>query len=207
MKTNPDMLPVATAAMSGSSPRRRPSLGAALVVGLLLATPAAAAGEEGLWEVRIGSDLVLDDTGRLADEAQPVRVSVGAGLYATDHLVLGARARLGVGSAGEGGGQEDSRWEALAIGTGLWSVAAVELVGTVGLGYYSEELGGSDWTFDDRGPILAVEGGLRLPLHRRIRPELVASYTLSHSQHHERNTSYPEWTHAVMAGLAFAFTL
>jgi hypothetical protein len=172
------------------------------LLALLLPTTALAKPTEAQrrWvDLQVGTHVTLADSARFSEENDRVRLSASASVYLLEDLAVGVRGRFGVP------GDPAHSYEVLATASyDFLRIPLAHLFAGAGLGYYWREVWGSDWVFNDDGFCANLETGLRFAFSRWIVPAVVFTYALSHSQHHERNSSYPEWTHGLLAGVTLS---
>jgi hypothetical protein len=175
-----------------------------VVMSLLLSPSLSLATEpERRWvDLSVGTHLALADSAELHEENDRLRISTSAGFFVLDNLTVGIRGRFGVPA------EDSESYEAMA--TTSYSFLRVPLAyvfAGAGLGYYWREVRGSDWVFHDDGFTANIDLGLSLAFSRWIAPAVVFTYALSHSKHHEINSSYPAWTHGLLAGVTVSFSI
>ncbi len=156
---------------------------------------------QGRLELRVGGAHDLSNSASFADESPKTTVLVGAGYFIADGIAVG-------GAVGFGALDSDS-----SSYQGELNVAAfhrmpiVRAFAGARIGYYRLEVMGSDYTFDDHGPLFGVDLGFRVAIPwggaARViaEPAVVLSLLAAGSVHGERNSSYPDWTRAAQLGI------
>jgi hypothetical protein len=174
-----------------------------LIVLLLNPSLALAREHDRRWvDLSVGTHLALADSAELHEENDRLRISTSAGFFVRDNLTVGIRGRFGVPA-----GRSES-YEAMATTTfSFLRVPLANVFAGAGLGYYWREVRGSDWVFHDDGFTANLDVGLSLAFSRWIAPAVVFTYALSHSKHNDINSSYPAWTHGLLAGVTLSFSI
>ena len=158
--------------------------------------------EAGRIELRAGAETELSNNARFADETPGQAITFGAGYFPVNNLEIGLGASVGVLASSA------QAQQVYAQAATFYRLPIVRAFAGVRAGYYRVEVDGSDYMFSDRGPRVALDLGLRLPLphshEARVfaEPTLTVSFVGSSSIHDERNSSYPAWTRALLVGVA-----
>jgi hypothetical protein len=186
---------------------------------LVCAAPAAAdapfdrrATQAGRIEVHAGASYEWATSAQLSDETPQGLITFGGGYFPVADVGVGLGGSVGILSPDSQAFRESSSQELYASVTAFYRLPLVRAFSGLRAGAYHVEVDEGDAIFRDWGPRLALDLGLRLALPRSpdaavfVEPAVVLSLVVSHSRHHENNSSYPAFPVAALVGISVPVT-